>query len=122
MILFLEIFSTWIFIWFILYYLHITHINPLFYLIIALIYALFGIFLLIYYHQSLYGILLFISINIFIKVIPIYLLLTSNKKFIINYPNIGFGLYLFLIYLSLMILIIHKNPFDSYMDLLKLFK
>ena len=121
MIIFLEIFSTWIFIWFILYYLRITNINPLLYLIIALLYGLFGVILLIYKQVPTIGITIFLLINIFMKLIPIYLLLISSRKFILNTLNIGFGLYLLLIYLSFMILFIHKNPFDSYLQLLDIF-
>ncbi len=122
MIIFLEIFSTWIFIWFILYYLHIININPFLYLIIALIYGLVGVILLIINQAPILGITIFLLINVFMKLIPMYLLSISSRKFILNYLNIGFGLYLLLIYLSFMILFIHKNPFDSYIELLHIFK
>ena len=121
MIIYFELFSTWIFIWFILYYLHLTNINPLLYLIIAFIYAIFGLIFLIYKNASIIGISIFISINILIKIIPIILIIISHKKFILNYLNIAFGLYLFLIYLSFMFIILHKNPFYSYIYIINQF-
>jgi len=121
MIIFLELFSTWIFIWFILYYLRITNINPLLYIIIAFIYGLIGVIVLIYKQVSIIPIIIFLLINIIMKLIPLYILLNSSRKFILNNINIGFGLYLLLIYLSFMTLFIHKNPFDSYLELLNIF-
>ena len=67
----IEIFSVWIFIWFILYYLHIININPLLYLIIAFIITLFELFILIIKGATNMGIFIFMGLNIIMKIIPI---------------------------------------------------
>ena len=88
-------FSYWIFTWYLLYICKIIKYNPLFFLIIAFIENIIYLALLIYYKNSLLYIFLFIFINFFIKVIPIWTL--RNTQF--NYDDIDIGIILFFIYL-----------------------
>jgi len=91
-------FSYWIFAWYLLYIFKIITYNPLFFLIIALIFDIIYLLVLIYYKNSPLYIFLFIFINCFIKVLPIWTL--KNTKF--NYDDIGAGIILFFIYLGWM--------------------
>jgi hypothetical protein len=107
----IEIFSYWIFIWFILYYLGLTKYNPLLILIVAYIFTLFELIYLIKNNISKYNFIKFFIINIIIKIIPILLIIKFPLKFNIN--DIYISIYLILIYFIIMI-ILNKNPYDYY--------
>jgi len=107
----IEIFSYWIFIWFILYYLGLTKYNPLLILIVAYIFTLFELIYLIKNNISKYNFIKFFIINIIIKLIPILLIIKFPLKFNIN--DIYISIYLILIYFIIMI-ILNKNPYDYY--------
>ena len=107
----IEIFSYWIFIWFILYYLGLTKYNPLLILIVAYIFTLFELIYLIKNNISKYNFIKFFIINIIIKLIPILLIIKFPLRFNIN--DIYISIYLILIYFIIMI-ILNKNPYDYY--------
>ena len=66
------IFSYWIFIWYILYELKLTVYNPKLVLWFGLFENLLHLLLMIYYKNSLISIFLFILVDIFIKIIPLW--------------------------------------------------
>ena len=86
--------SYWIFAWYLLYISKITTFNPKFVLLIGLIENSLYLFLMIYFNNSLSKIIIFITINIFIKIIPFYTLL--NTKYEIK--DVIFSFFLFIIY------------------------
>ena len=75
--------SDFIFVWYLLFIAGIVPYNPFWWLVIALVVAIFAILEMIYYRNDFLMIFLFILINTFIKVIPVYHLLStypsSNK-------------------------------------------
>jgi hypothetical protein len=101
------VFSYWIFAWFLLYYYKYVTYNPLLLLIVAGIENVVLLSLMIYYKNPLFTILLFIIINTFIKIIPIYLLRNTN----ITRCDIKSYIIVFLIYLLWMYLN-KKDPID----------
>ena len=107
----IEIFSYWIFIWFILYYIGLIKYNPIFILIIAYILTLFEIIYLIKNNISKYNLIKFFIINVLIKLLPILLIIKFPLRFKLD--DIYISIYLILIYLILMS-IINKNPYDYY--------
>jgi hypothetical protein len=111
-----ELYSHWIFLWFLLYYFKIISANPTYFLIIAFIIILFGFFILIFLKASFINLFTFLLYNIFIKLIPI--LLISN--FTYNLYHILFGCYIYILYLLYMIFS-KKNPFDYYKKLIEIF-
>tara|TARA_Y200000002_G_scaffold154065_1_gene127377 strand:- start:272 stop:676 length:405 start_codon:yes stop_codon:yes gene_type:complete len=91
--------SYWILIWFIFYYANLIKYNPILLLILGLIVNTYQLFKLIYYNNIYKG-LLFIIINFFFKIIPIYLI-RKNK---INLEDIYVSIILielFLLYIYL---------------------
>jgi len=88
------VFSYWIFAWYLLYISKITTFNPKFVLLIGLIENLLYLFLMIYFNNSLFKIIIFIIINIFIKIIPFYTLLNTKYKI----KDVIFSFFLFIIY------------------------
>lgn len=88
-------FSYWIFVWFILSYFEYIDYYPKIWLILALILNIIEIFFMIYYNNPILYIILFIIINFFIKIIPLYLL--HNKPF--RTKDFLFGIIIFIIYL-----------------------
>jgi hypothetical protein len=112
----IEIFSYWIFIWFILYYIGLIKYNPIFLLILAYIYALFEFIYLIIHKTSKYNLIKFFLINTLIKLLPILLIIKFPLRFKLD--DIYVSIYLILIYLILMS-IMNKNPYDYYKMMIK---
>jgi len=108
-----EIFSYWIFIWFLLFYFKLTKYNPLFLLITGYIITLGELIYLIFMGANYYNIIKFIILNAIIKLIPI--LLIYNTKII--YKDLIVSLYIILAYLLIMA-IIKINPFKFYKKIL----
>lgn len=109
----IEIFSYWIFIWFLLYYFKFTKYNPLLTLIIGYIITVGELIYLISQKTNKYNLIKFTVINIIIKVIPILLIYNHKitfKEFVINF-------YIFLIYIITMA-IMNINPTDIYKKVL----
>jgi hypothetical protein len=73
-----------IFIWYLLFIADIVPYNPFWWLVIALVVVILTILQMMYYRNDFRLIFLFILINIFIKIIPIYHLLSKD-----NYTNIN---------------------------------
>jgi hypothetical protein len=108
-----EIFSYWIFVWFLLYYFKLTKYNPLIILIIGYIIT-FGEWLyLIFMGANNYNIIKFIIINVIIKIIPILLIYNSKT----TYKDLIIGLYIFLAYLLTMA-IMKIDPYKIYKKML----
>ena len=66
------VFSYWIFAWYLLYIAKITKYNPKFVLILGIIENSFLLLFMIIYKTKILSIIIFIIINIFIKIIPYY--------------------------------------------------
>lgn len=110
----IEIFSYWIFIWFLLYYFELIKYNPILILIIGYIITFFEFIYLIIKKISYYNGIKFFIINVIIKLIPIILIFRMNKyKLEINIRDIYVSVYLIITYLIIMI-IFNKNPLDYY--------
>jgi hypothetical protein len=109
-----EIFSYWIFIWFILYYIGLIKYNPLFILIVGYILTLGELIYMIFMKISYYNFMKYFIINIIIKFIPILLLLIKfNFQVNIKQIDIYISILLILIYFLIMIMI-NKNPYIYY--------
>lgn len=106
-----EIFSYWIFIWFILYYFRLITYNPLFILIVGYIITLGQLIYMTFRGISYYNFIKYFIINIVIKLIPILLIIKIPIKF--NIIDIYFSIYLILLYIFIMS-IINKNPYNYY--------
>lgn len=72
--------SDFIFVWYLLFIAGIVPYNPFWWLVIALVIAIFATMEMIYYRNDFLIIFLFILINIFIKIIPIYHLLSTYRS------------------------------------------
>lgn len=68
------VFSYWLFTWFLLYVCKLVPYNPLFFLILGLLDNLGILAMMIYYQNRFVHIGLFVFINFFIKVLPIWYL------------------------------------------------
>jgi hypothetical protein len=111
----IEIFSYWIFVWFLLFYFKLTSYNPFIILLIAYIFTLFELIYLFYYKINRYNLIKFFIINVIIKFIPILLIFKYPIE--IRKKDLLFGLYLFLIYLFVMSFL-NKNPYIFYKKML----
>lgn len=107
----IEIFSYWIFIIFILYYIGLIKYNPIFLLIVGYILTSFELIYLIKNKISKYNFIKFFIINVLIKFIPILLIIKFPLRF--NIKDIYISFYLILFYFIIMILL-NKNPYEYY--------
>jgi hypothetical protein len=107
----IEIFSNWVFVWFILYYIGLTKYNPLLLLIVAYIFTLFEFIYLIIKKSSKYNLIKFMIINIIIKLIPILLIIKFPLRF--DLKDIYISIYLIFFYIIIMS-IMNKNPYEYY--------
>jgi hypothetical protein len=110
-----EIFSYWIFVWFILYYLNLVKYNPLIVLIIAYVITLFELIYLWQNNINKYNLIKFFIINVIIKFIPI--LLIFKYPLIIHQDDLLCGVFIFCIYIFTMSFL-NKNPYIYYKKLL----
>jgi len=110
------VFSYWIFLWFLLYLLKIVPYSPKFVIILGIIENIFVFIHMIFYKSSIYNIIKFIIINIFIKIVP--LLLVWKDKIVKR--DIYATIILFLIYLlwlfynRLEVYSVYKKLLDPY--------
>jgi len=88
------VFSYWIFIWYIIYAFRITHYSPKFAIALGLLDNIVMLILMILYGTRVKTIFIFVVINIFIKVIPYYLI---NKSITIQDVYATFILFLIFI-------------------------
>lgn len=101
-------FSTWIFVWYILYMFSLIRYNPFFTLCIA---SIFTVMVIIFQIKSP-NILTYIILNIITKFIPL-LTLASD----ISYENIMFGILLFYVYCIYIIIMYKISPFTILRDI-----
>jgi len=111
----IEIFSYWIFIWFILYYFNIVKYNPLFILIIAYFITLLELIYLFNNNINKYNFIKFFIINVIIKFIPIILIF--KYPIIINNEDLLCGFYILCLYIFVMSYL-NKNPYIYYKKML----
>lgn len=88
------IFSYWIFIWFLLYKLKWIIYSPKFAILFGLIENLCMLIMMFIFETKMQSILYFITINIFIKIIPLYYL----RNNIIYWKDIYFTIFLFFLF------------------------
>lgn len=106
-----EIFSYWIFVWFLLYYFGIVKNNPLFILIVGYILTLGELIYMIFHKISRYNFIKYFIINVIIKLIPILLIFKIPLE--IKIEDIYISFYLILVYIFIMSLM-NKNPYIYY--------
>ena len=95
------IFSYWIFFWYLLYIFKFIKYNPKFILIFGLFENIILFCLMIYFGSKFTSIILFLIINFFIKIYPIYTLRNSKIKSKDIYASILlFIIYLFYLYVN----------------------
>jgi hypothetical protein len=87
-------FSYWIFLWFVLYYYHVTQYNPKWLLLGGLIVNIIMLILMLVYKNCLFYVTSFIIAVIVTKILPLYLV--WNKE--TTPEDIGFGLGLSIVF------------------------
>lgn len=110
-----DVFSFWIFIWFLLFYMNIIPFNPLFFLIICvLVITISGFYMIYNTNITNYNKIKFIIINTFMKLIPLILIIQFPLVFYLY--DIYFGICLIIIYLISM-KTMNKNVIQTYNEL-----
>lgn len=104
-------FSYWLVIWFILYYLKYIKYSPILILLIAYIGTICTTFYYIDNNISKYNLIKFLIINNIIKLIPILLII--KFPLIITKDDLGMTIFLLIIYILIMINL-NKNPYIHY--------
>jgi hypothetical protein len=104
---FSYIFSYWLFLWSVLYILNIVNFNPLPLLIPAIFINLVELFIMFYYKNSTFHIIIFTILLIVMKLIP-YLLIRNNK---VKRNDIIFSIFIYGIYI-VWLYITGKNIID----------
>jgi len=120
----IEIFSNWIFVWFVLFYIGIIKANPLLFLCIGYVITVLEIFYLIANKTNSYNIKKFLIINVILKFIPILILITTREINIKNFKyDFIFGLFVLFSYIIITTFIFninlintYKKIFDSYIN------
>ena len=105
-----NLFSYWLFIWFIFNYIGIIKASPLIFLIIGLIGVIIFLLIIRKINKFIKNIII---TNIYIKVIPIFLII---KFPLIAEEDLLFGFFLAYIYI-IYLLYNNKNPIDVYLKL-----
>lgn len=92
--------SYWIFVWFLFYYLYFTSYNPFLLLVLGFI---FNICNMIYmYVKKMYDkLIVYTIVNVFIKLIPIILLIYENRAYV-DVKSLNFSVIFVVIYLLYM--------------------
>lgn len=91
-----ELFSLWIFVWFVLYYFKLIQYSPKFWLIFITIYAALSIVYMIYIQLKPFYILTVTLLMVVSKLIPLYIIFNDVNKII----DILIGFVLGIVYLS----------------------
>lgn len=112
----IEIFSYWIFVWFILFIIGLTKYNPLIFLILGIIATTFQTIYLFIKKTSKYNLQKFIIINIILKFIPI-LIIIFNYPILFKLNDFIFGIYILITYL-IIIFFFKKNPIKDYNNIM----
>ena len=74
------VFSYWIFAWFLLYFFKFTNNSPKFIIIIGIIHNSILLLNMIIHGTKIFSIISFITINVFIKILPLYYLRNEKIK------------------------------------------
>jgi len=110
--------SFYLFIWFLLFYFDFIKYNPLYTFLLYTFILLFILIYMFYIQATSYNITKFIIINLFIKIIPIFLILhKTNWNLKINKEDIYFGIFITLLYLlfyNYRLINIYTKIFSSY--------
>jgi len=94
-----ELFSVWVFLWFVLYYLNLTQYSPKFWLILITMYAALSIVYMNYIQLKPIYILIVTLLMVVSKILPLYIIF--NDKIKINDILFGFGIgILYLLWLN----------------------
>jgi len=111
----IEVFSFWIFIWFVFYYFNLIPFNPLFFLLLSSFFIIITAISILSTKQiSNYNKFKYAFINISMKLIPILLII--KFPLVIYTYDIYFGIFLFIIYIIIMKLM-HINIMQTYKEL-----
>jgi hypothetical protein len=105
-----QLFSHWLYIWFILHYIGLIDVSPILFFIFALLFLIISIIINIIYHKKLNNCYI---LNFFIKLIPTILLF---KTPLIVENDLIFGFFLSYIYI-IVLLMNNNNPIDIYLKL-----
>lgn len=110
-----EIITYWFFIWFLLFILNMTYVNPFWVLSIAYIITFMEFLYLSYRKANKYNLTKFMIINVIFKVIPIIIILikTNFKIPKIDISTIKITYIIILIYLITMA-VLNINPINAY--------
>jgi len=108
----IYIFSLWIYIWCLLYFMGIIKANPLYILVIATIFIIYVLSEIYKGNKNLYIIIKFIIINLLIKII-LLIILVVKYPISVNKYDIKFGIIIFYIYLIITYLL-DINPIKFY--------
>lgn len=108
-------FSYWVFIWFLFYIFGYIEYNPLFILLLGVSLNIYNMSIM--FRESMYKkLIVYLIINLFIKVIPILVILYFNTNYfniIFDFESFKFLLFLFFIYLIYM-KIMNVSIYDVY--------
>ena len=105
-----ELFSYWLFIWFLFNYIGLINASPLIFLIIGLIGLISNLIIIGKFNKTIKSIIIS---NFFLKIIPIILLF---KIPLFNEEDLLFGFFLAYIYI-IILLYNNKNPIHIYLNL-----
>ena len=81
--------SYWIFLWFVLYYWKFTQYNPKFLLLLGFIENVIMLLLMFLYNNDIFKITVFILVNFFIKVLPLYFIWNTVITWTDVYASVG---------------------------------
>jgi len=113
-------FSYWVFAWFLFYELDITKYNPKIWLLFGLIENIILLLMMIYYKHSQTSIILFVIINVFIKILPILILRDTPYKTTDFISGILLlGIYIFWVFINLGSLDKIKQSLSQYVNKLQ---
>jgi len=114
-----EIITYWFFIWFLLFILNMTYVNPFWVLLIAYMITFMEFLYLSYRKANKYNLTKFMIINVIFKVIPIIIILikTNFKIPKIDISTIKITYIIILIYLITMA-VLNINPINAYNKML----
>ena len=111
------VFSYWILLWFILYECNFTTYNPKFALLIGLLENAIYLLYMIFYKNSISSIWLFVIINFFIKIVPLYIVANT----VIRKRDILFTFCLIVVYI-IWLVVNNVNVYQYIKDPLKIFR
>ena len=112
-------FSYWIFLWFVLYEYGIITYNPFWWLCIAFLLNIVQFSTMVYYQNDGLYLFLFLFINFFIKIVPIYILSDSFYKKIVFTKDILPGIICLSIYTLWFFLVISRGSYATVVKYIK---